>query len=119
MNRPVEPTETEMTRTVLDAARVTGWRVGHFRAARTKWGWRTPVEGDGAGFPDLIMIHPAAGLCWWVELKTRTGRLSADQERWGEDLIRAGQVWRVVRGKAGLDQLVHDMAHLARLGASS
>jgi hypothetical protein len=106
-----------MMRAVLDAARFTGWRVGHFRPARTKWGWRTPVEGDGTGFPDAVMIHPAAGLCWWVEFKTARGRLSAEQERWRDDLVRAGQVWRLVRGRAGLTALLDDMATLPRVAS--
>src|SRR4029077_10650417 len=109
-----EPTEAQMTAAIIEAARFLSWRIAHFRPALTRHGWRTPVQGDGAGFPDLIMVHPNVGLVWWVELKTRTGRLSVDQEGWGEALIRAGAVFRVVRGRAGLDAFLDDMVIAVR-----
>jgi hypothetical protein len=43
---------------VIEAAHVYGWRCAHFRPARTRHGWRTAVAADGAGFPDLVLIHP-------------------------------------------------------------
>lgn len=109
-----EPTEAAMTSAILEASRFLGWRTAHFRPALTRHGWRTAVQGDGAGFPDLVLIHPAAGLVWWVELKTKTGRLSVDQEAWGEALIRAGAGFRVVKGRAGLSEFLDDMAIAAR-----
>lgn len=111
---PPEPTEAEMMRAVVEAARLTGWRIHHTRPGRTMHGWRTPLEGD-KGFPDAVMIHPRAGLCWFVEFKARYGRLSADQERWGRDLAAAGCDWRTVRGRAGLTALLDDMATLPRV----
>lgn len=50
-------TESAFQRQVLDLARLRGWRVAHFRPAQTAKGWRTAVSGDGAGFPDLILIR--------------------------------------------------------------
>jgi len=107
--RTNEPTEAQMTRAILQAARIFHWRVAHFRPALTKHGWRTAVQGDGAGFPDLIMVHPAAGV-WWVELKARHGHLDAEQQAWGDALGAAGQRWLVVRGRAGLTRLLDEMA---------
>ncbi|HET9755290.1 MAG TPA: hypothetical protein VFP66_02210 [Candidatus Limnocylindrales bacterium] len=49
--------ERDLQDQVLDLARLLGWRVAHFRAARTAHGWRTPVSADGAGFPDLVLIR--------------------------------------------------------------
>lgn len=46
--------EAELQSAVIELARTLGYRVAHFRAARTAQGWRTPVEADGAGFPDLV-----------------------------------------------------------------
>jgi hypothetical protein len=109
-----EPTEAEMTTAIIDAARFLHWRVAHFRPALTRRGWRTAVQGDGAGFPDLVMVHGPAGAVWWVELKTNRGRLSQDQELWAEALIRAGAYWRVVKGRAGLSAFLDDMATTSR-----
>ena len=108
-----EPTEAEMADTILETARVTGWRIAHFRPALTKWGWRTAVQGDGAGFPDLVMIHPRARLVWWAELKMLRGRLTPEQELWRDALEAAGASYLLVRGKAGLDRLVDEMAEHA------
>lgn len=105
-----EPSEAAMVRTILLAARVTHWRVAHFRPALTKWGYRTAVQGDGAGFPDLVMVHRGARLVWWVELKSAAGRLEPDQRAWKEALEEAGAVWLLVRGKVGLDRLTDEMA---------
>ena len=94
-------TEAAFTSQVIALCRLWGWKVAHFRAAQTARGWRTPVQGDGAGFPDLVLVRPAkrgvVGRLVWAELKTDTGRLSAEQERWLDALKGAGQeayVWR-------------------------
>lgn len=36
------------------------------------------------GFPDLVMLSPGTGRCIVAELKTETGKLSVEQERWLE-----------------------------------
>jgi len=46
-------TEAEFLAQVLAYARLHGWRAVHFRAARVGTGWRTAVQGDGAGFPRI------------------------------------------------------------------
>src|SRR5258705_9090381 len=48
--------EEELLTAVLQLCRVLGLRTAHFRPARTEKGWRTPVSGDGKGFPDLIIV---------------------------------------------------------------
>ena len=52
-------TETEFQRSVIELAQRTGWKVAHFRPAKTEKGWRTPVAADGAGFPDLVCLSGA------------------------------------------------------------
>jgi hypothetical protein len=56
------PTEREFQRQVIDLARLLGWRCAHFRPGRTARGWRTPVQADGAGFPDLQPVRARDGL---------------------------------------------------------
>jgi len=84
-------TEAEFQRIVIDMAHLFGWRVAHFRPARTARGWRTPVAADGKGFPDLVLAK--AGRVIFAELKTDTGRLSDDQQAW-RDALPDAVVWR-------------------------
>jgi hypothetical protein len=72
-------TEAAFQRQVIALARLRRWKVAHFRAAKTAHGWRTPVEADGKGFPDLVLIRGAALVV--AELKVR-GRPTAEQMAW-------------------------------------
>lgn len=89
--------ESEFADWVLDVARMYGWRSAHFRPARTKTGWRTPVQGDGAGFPDMILLHPRCTYGVALELKRETGRTTPDQDAWIAAFREAGWVAMVVR----------------------
>lgn len=88
-------TEQQFQDQVVDLARLLGYRVAHFRPARTEKGWRTPVAADGAGWPDLVLAK--AGRLIFAELKSQRGRLSDDQHAWLDALRAAGAeayVWR-------------------------
>ncbi len=87
-------TEADFQRQIIDLARLHGWKVAHFRPARTEQGWRTPVSADGKGFPDLVLVR---GRVLFVELKSAKGRLTYEQHEWLDALTRAGaevHVWR-------------------------
>lgn len=90
------PSEREWQATVIELARLYGWRVAHFRPARTARGWRTPVEADGAGFPDLVLVRGDALL--FAELKAERGRPTPQQAEWLEALDSArtvrAELWR-------------------------
>lgn len=89
-------TERDLQTAVIEAAHLLGWHIAHFRPAHTARGWRTPVEADGAGFPDLVMIHPRGGLLI-RELKAAKGQVSPEQAVWLDLFKRArldGGVWR-------------------------
>lgn len=75
-------TEQQFTDQVLALARLCGWRRAHFRPARTTKGWRTAVQGDGKGFPDLVLIHEQRGLLVVAELKVGNNRPSPEQKAW-------------------------------------
>lgn len=90
-----EPTEKEFQAQVIALAQLCGWRVAHFRPAQNARGdWRTPVAGDGAGFPDLVLVRDRV---LFVELKTNTGKLAPAQVTWSTTLQAAGaehHIWR-------------------------
>ena len=108
------PTSTQYYPTIIDAARVLGWTVAHFRPGRTSNGWRTAVQGDGKGFPDFVLVHGGAGRVWFVELKFDGGKLTAEQTRWGETLLRAGAVYRAVYVPSQLSTFLQDLADAVR-----
>jgi hypothetical protein len=73
-------TEAQFEQAVIQLARISGWKCAHFRAAQTAKGWRTPVSGDGAGYPDLTLCRPPELL--FIELKAERGRASDAQREW-------------------------------------
>jgi len=77
-------TEAQWQRQVVDLARLGGWRIAHFGAARTEKGWRTPVREDGAGWPDLVLVRPPELV--FAELKAEKGKTTPEQEAWLGDL---------------------------------
>lgn len=81
-------TERELQAAVIEAFRVSGWLTAHFRPCRTAHGWRTAVEGDGAGFPDLLAVRGDRLVA--VEFKVARRPLTAEQERWLRVLAGAG-----------------------------
>ena len=82
--------EADFQQAVIDAARYCGWLCSHFRPARTEKGWRTPVAADGMGFPDLVLVRDRV---LFVELKTDTGKLSAEQAIWRSMIEAALSSW--------------------------
>ncbi len=85
-------TERELQQAVIDLARVFRWKVAHFRPALTAHGWRTPVQADGAGFPDLVLVRDRAV---YAELKAVRGRLTERQAEWRAALEHAGQEYHL------------------------
>lgn len=94
--------ENDLLAAVLDLARLHHVRTAHFRPAKTALGWRTAVSGDGAGFPDLVLVGRSGVL--FRELKSATGTLGPDQLDWVDALQNAGAsiaVWRPVDLRSG------------------
>jgi hypothetical protein len=80
--------ERDLQNAVIDLARIFGWRCAHFRPAKTAKGWRTAVQADGKGFPDLLLIR---GTELKVrELKVGKNKTSVEQEGWIEAFRLAG-----------------------------
>jgi hypothetical protein len=84
--------EADFQRRVMDTARLAGWMVAHFRPAQTQRGrWVTPMAGD-KGFPDLVLARE--GRLLLAELKTDTGKPTAEQQAWLAELGAHGRLWR-------------------------
>jgi hypothetical protein len=77
----LEILESEFQRQVVDLARQLGWEHAHFRKARTKDSWRTPVSGGlGKGWPDLVLVHPGKRRLIVAELKSQKRAVTPDQK---------------------------------------
>lgn len=87
--------EEDLQAKVMRLLGAQGWLRVHFRPARTKNGWRTAVQGDGDGFPDVIALRGTRQLA--IELKSQTGSVTAAQRRWLAFFKETGAevfVWR-------------------------
>lgn len=94
--------EAEFTKAVIEAAQHRGWLVAHFRKVRVQRAngrtyWTTPVQGDGAGFPDLILAKPPRLIA--AELKVGYNKADERQLKWlaafqQTDGKVLGVVWR-------------------------
>lgn len=78
--------EKDFQKSVIELAQTLGWKVAHFRAARTKHGWATPVAADGKGFPDLCMMRYERIV--FAELKRRGKKPGLEQEDWHQTIRR-------------------------------
>ncbi len=89
MKRCVPVKEKAFQRTVVEYARLMGWRIHHTRPALAQSGrWHTPLQGD-RGLPDLILCRPPRLL--FVELKAnRQRKPTLEQRAWLADLRACG-----------------------------
>lgn len=87
--------ESELQSAVLELASLLGWRTMHQRPGLTQAGhWRTATQGDGKGWPDLVLVKDRV---LFVELKSTKGKLADEQAAWLAALHHAGawvEVWR-------------------------
>lgn len=76
----LRPGELQCERTIIEAARIAGWRIHGERAAMNRSGrYATPIKGD-RGFPDLILVRDGEMIA--VELKRKPNKVEADQKAW-------------------------------------
>jgi len=75
--------ENDLQNNILEVAKLYHWRRAHFRPARTKHGWRTPVQADGKGFPDLVLVKPPRLII--AEIKRQGQKPSEFQREWLDD----------------------------------
>jgi hypothetical protein len=85
--------EKDLQNAVIGAAQTFGWRVAHFRSVPvtykdrngvTRVRYQTPVQADGAGFPDLVMVRAPRVI--FSELKVGKNEPSEAQAAWIHEL---------------------------------
>lgn len=80
-------TEKQFMQHIIELAQINGWKVAHFRAGLTQSGkWRTQVQADGAGFPDLVIVREKDGKLCFIECKSDIGKLTPLQKEWIDTL---------------------------------
>jgi len=79
-------TEKEFQQTVVDMARLLGWRVYHTHDSRR----------SEPGFPDLCLVRDRIV---FLELKTATGKVTPEQAGWISAITAAGGTALAVRPK--------------------
>lgn len=85
-DRPaLEINEATFQAQVIELAHLYDWHVAHFRGVRVQRAnggirFMTPVQADGAGFPDLVLVRPPRLI--FVELKTEKGKPTDNQQLW-------------------------------------
>jgi hypothetical protein len=83
--------ESEFLSQVIETAQLLGWACAHFRGVRIqrKDGscyYATPVQADGEGFPDLLLLKGKKMIC--LECKVGGRKPTERQMRWLSMLAR-------------------------------
>ena len=108
----LRPTEDQCEDTIIDAAKLAGWRVHVERRSRTKDGWATAIKGH-KGWPDMTLAHPDGRLIV-VELKRKPNKPTPDQEAWLSTLRACGVDARIVWVPEELDALLSEITGVSR-----
>jgi len=98
----------QFERNIIELMRLLGWTVASCRPLLTKHGWRTPVQGDGAGFPDILGVHPQHGILF-AELKTGRGKLTVDQEAWRDRIVASGGRYHLWTDRCEFHQIAEEL----------
>lgn len=100
-------TESQLQDAVIDCARTLGWMCAHFRPAKTTSGrWVTPVQADGAGYPDLTLVRDRV---IFAELKNARRPLEPEQVVWRAWLEAAGAEYHLFRPADWVDGTIENI----------
>jgi hypothetical protein len=97
--------EQELVDVIIELCGDFHLKVADFRPAQTAQGWRTAVQGDGVGYPDLTIVGPRGVL--FREVKSSSGRLTTAQAVWVGLLgnVADAGVWVPADWRSGLIEL--------------
>ena len=88
-------TEAEFLATIMETARVNGWKVMHFHDSRRQVGGKHVGDADAKGWPDLVLAKGSRIL--FREIKTDHGGVLKEQRAWLNALTLAdldAGIWR-------------------------
>jgi len=96
MTRIEKMTGSKLQDMIVEAAHPLGYKAAHFRGGLRKDGsYRTPVQYDAKGFPDLILVKGTLGIAF--ECKAEDEKVSAAQDEWIRWWREVGFIAYVVR----------------------
>ena len=77
--------EAEFQQQIIEVAKLRQWKVAHFRGVRIPRRdgsvyYATPVQADGEGWPDLVMLRDGRVII--AEIKSDKGVVSDAQTAW-------------------------------------
>ncbi len=87
--------ERDLQNAIVQAAHLYGYMVFHARPALSAKGWRTAVQYDGTGFPDLVMVGKDRIV--FAEIKSEKGKPSPAQQQWIAGLEAVARASSTVR----------------------
>lgn len=97
MKTEIYHSESEILKQIIDALNLHGALVLRLNSGKAKYNMRLCPPGT----PDILaLLHNGA---LWIEVKTRSGKVSKDQEKMHEELKRRGQ--RVIIARSVTDVL--------------
>jgi hypothetical protein len=85
--------ESEWLQQIIDLLHTYRYTVAHFRSVRQQRAdgsvfWSTPVQADGARWPDLVAVRDRRIVV--IEAKVGRNKASAEQKHWLDILEMAG-----------------------------
>ena len=86
MKHPQQESESELQQAILQLAEAHNWKAYHVVNVK-----RNIRNRSSIGFPDIVLAHATRGIIF-AELKSKTGKVSADQEEWISVLHNAALV---------------------------
>lgn len=115
MTKTERATERQCEDTIIEAARMLGWRVHAERPAQSGKGWRTPIRGD-AGWPDLVLARGRRLI--FAELKRKPNKVEPAQREWLDALAATGVEAHVVWVPEGMTAFLAELARPEARGAA-
>jgi hypothetical protein len=74
--------EEDLLNAILELAKLRRWRSFHARPATTAKGFRTAIAGDGAGFPDLLLVRSPRLIVAELKRQDAPAELPLSQRAW-------------------------------------